>query len=196
MMKPILRFAVLGLALAAPSHMASAQSSEPSIASPDAASLQLAREIIDLGMPEENREAIFFTTMDQMMSQMRSAQLNTGVENDPNIDAIVDEHLERFRLDAQAILSDELPNIMEGWALAYANIFSLEELRDIRNFVATPSGQRFFELSAAIVAEPNFAAANQRYMDSIMARLPLMQIELRDALLEYLSSLPPETEES
>lgn len=181
------------VSLAAPLSPLAAQQDSPQTApappAPSESAVAIAREIIDLGMPEKNREAIFSATMEQMMAQIREAQQKASPIEDPQVVAILDQRLAEFKLQAMEKLRFHLPSIMEGWALAYANIFTPRELSDIRDFVATPSGQRFFELGAAVTAEPNFAAANQRYMNDVMALLPALQEQLRADMLEYLSSL-------
>ena len=187
-MKSVFRLAAVVLAVTVPHTALSAQ--EDVLVAPEGSqsSIDLAREIIALGMPESRREAIFFATMDQMMAQMIEAQNKATPIDDPQVKAIIDRHIEEFKGEAQRILSARIPDMMDAWALAYANMFSQQELRDIRDFVATPSGQAFFELSPAIAAEPNFASANQRYMDEVISLVPGMQARLRDELVDYLAS--------
>ena len=187
-MKSAFRLAAVVLAVTVPHTALSAQ--EDVLVAPEGSqsSIDLAREIIALGMPESRREAIFFATMDQMMAQMIEAQNKATPIDDPQVKAIIDRHIEEFKGEAQRILSARIPDMMDAWALAYANMFSQQELRDIRDFVATPSGQAFFELSPAIAAEPNFASANQRYMDEVISLVPGMQARLRDELVDYLAS--------
>ena len=187
-MKSAFRLAAMVLAVTVPHTALSAQ--EDVLVAPEGSqsSIDLAREIIALGMPESRREAIFFATMDQMMAQMIEAQNKATPIDDPQVKAIIDRHIEEFKVEAQTILSARIPDMMDAWALAYANMFSQQQLRDIRDFVATPSGQAFFELSPAIAAEPNFASANQRYMDEVISLVPGMQARLRDELVDYLAS--------
>jgi hypothetical protein len=184
----------IGLALAAalaaisPSG-AAAQDRPAATSTPDARSVEIAREIIAIGMPEEDREIVFAATMDQMLGQMREAQRQSGVmSEDPQIEAIIDANLAQFRGEAMGVLRTHLPAMMEGWALAYANTFSHEDLLAIREFVRTPTGQRFFQLSPAIAAEPNFAAANQLYMNDVMAMLPALQARLTKDIVDYLEA--------
>jgi len=186
-----LRLALIASVLAAttPIHSLAAQEGALTAVPPSDSALATAREIIDLGMPEEKREAIFFATMEQMMAQMREAQQLSSPIDDPQVVAILDRRLAEFKVKAMDVMLVHMPSIMDAWAVAYANIFTPEELNDIRNFVATPSGQRFFELSPAITAEPNFAAANQLYMNDVMGLLPGLQEQLKSDIMDYLSSL-------
>lgn len=188
-MKP--RQFILAMLLAAPCSFAFpafSQAQDRSVAAqPDSDSLAIAREILDLGLPRDVREQTFFAAMDQMMAQMGEAVRGNSGEVDPGIAAITDRHIAQFRQEAQTVLVSHLPSLMDGWATAYANMFTLEELRDIRTFVATPSGQRFFQLSSAVMAEPAFASANQAYMNQIMSILPGMQERLRADILDYLA---------
>ena len=174
------------LAFGIPSAV-SAQEASPQAQTVDRTSLSIAREIIDLGMPEEVRADIFLATMDQMMLQMREATAQTTPIEDPQVEAILDKHLGAFRNDAEIILLRHLPDLMEAWAVSYSNIFTREELIDIRDFIATPSGQRFFELSPAVVAEPAFASANQAYMNEAITLIEPMRQALMIDIFEYIS---------
>lgn len=176
------------LALASPFTAAAQDNAQATQSKLDPAAITIAQEILALGIPEQTREAVFFATMDQMMAQMKDAALQARGLEDPEVIAIMDKHLAQFRLDAQAVLRSHLPAIMDGWAKAYANMFTLQELADIRTFVRTPSGQRYFQLGPAVMAEPHFAQANQAYMNEVMQLTPSMQEALKADLLEYLAN--------
>lgn len=161
--------------------------------------LALAQQIVDRGFPEETRETAFFGTMDQMVGQMREASLAAGGLDDEGAVAILDEWITDYVANSKTVLRGHIPRLMDGLARAYANTFTQDELNDILAFVSTSSGQRFFELSPALIAEPNFAAANQAYMDEVMGQLPKAQGELRDRLMEYFqnkAASEPTTSES
>ena len=128
---------------------------------------------------------MFFATVDQMTMQMRESVLANIEEQDPGAIAILDEWLAEYIADGKTILRSHIPNLMNAWALSYAAIFTKEELEDILAFVSTPSGQKFFERSAAVMAEPNFAAANQAYMNEVNANLPEAQADLTERLMQY-----------
>ncbi|MEM7664590.1 MAG: DUF2059 domain-containing protein [Pseudomonadota bacterium] len=150
--------------------------------------LALARQIVDFGFPEETREEIFFATNDQMEAQVREAVLKSMPEQDDGAIAILDEWLGEVNAKGKVILRRHIPTLMDGLTKSYAVMFTETELEDILAFVSTPSGQRFFELSAAVLGEPNFAAANQAYMDEAFAELPASQNELTERLLEYFAA--------
>lgn len=180
--------AALTLTLVAPVAQAQEASDAVDAAPIDPAKVEIARQIVDIGFPEESREAMFFGTMDQMTTQMREASLASVGVDDAGAIAILDEWIAEYIGDAKTILRSHIPSLMDGLARAYANTFTEQELIDVLAFVSTPSGQRFFELSPAIIAEPNFALANQAYMDEIMAGMPEAQGRLRDRLIEYLQT--------
>lgn len=149
--------------------------------------LALAHEIIDIGMPAEMREQMFFATVDQMTSQMRSAAMKNMDASDPGLVAILDRWLDDWIANGKDILRGHIPSLMNGWAAAYADIFTEAELRDLLDFVQTPTGAKFFRRMPDIMSNPHFAKANQDYIDEIMADLSLAQIELSSELIEYLA---------
>ncbi|MEL6485597.1 MAG: DUF2059 domain-containing protein [Pseudomonadota bacterium] len=156
----------------------------PSI-SPNA--LALASQIVAIGYPEDDREALFFATMDQTVIQMRSAIAPTLPNDDPGAVAILDDWIAEYTEQSKGVLRKHIPDIMAGMTEAYATIFTVEELTDILAFVQTRSGQRYFELSPAISASKGFAEANQRYLDESIALVGPAQDVLRKRLNEYLA---------
>ena len=188
-----MRYAVLTaasaamLALLVPNTAVAQQ--DATSAAVDQRKLTVAREIVTLGYLEDMREAMFFGTMDQRMDQMNSAMLAPlGDDRDEELEAIVMEWQAGWAAMAKDILRSNIPSMMDAIAVSYANMFTLRELEDILAFVSTPSGKRFFVLSPAVIAEPNFAAANQKYLDEIMAELPEAQRDLQARILEYLAT--------
>ena len=153
----------------------------------DPAALKLATQIVDLGYPEDTREELFFSTMDQTVAQMRSAITPQLPRNDPGAIAILDEWIAEYTEESKLVLRKHIPSIMAGMTQAYATIFTIEELEDILAFVQTPSGKRYFELSPAVLGEKAFADANQRYMDESMAMLGPAQAELMSRLRQHMA---------
>ena len=174
-------------------HQARAQEEIPAI---DGAKLAVARQIIDRGFPEDSREAIFLASMDQMMLQTREASLTAYKIDDPGAIALLDSWIADYTEDAKIILRSHIPALMDAMAKSYAVMFTMQELEDINAFVATDSGQRFFELSSAVLAERNFAAANQMYMDEIQATMPAAINDLVGRLREYFAQQEAEDVQS
>lgn len=177
-----------GTLFAAQPVLAQEAQEQPQSLEISATSLALAREIVDLGFPEDTREAIFFATGDQMEAQVRDAMMKALPDLDEGAIAILDEWIAEMNAKSKAILRRHIPGLIEGMARSYAVIFTEQELRDILGFVSTPSGQRFFELSAAVMGESNFAAANQAYMDEAFADMPAAQQDLVARLRDYFAN--------
>lgn len=164
----------------------------------DPEAFSIANQIVTLGYPEENREALFFGTMDQTVTQMRGAIAPSLPRNDPEAIAILDKWIAEYTQESKLLLRKHIPAIMTGMTQAYATIFTLEELNDILAFVSTPSGQRYFELSPAVMGAKGFADANQRYLDESMEMLTPAQNKLQARLQEHFadkeqSSAAPDT---
>lgn len=177
------------LIIIAPHGAALAQEADdPSLGvEPSAAKLALAREIVDLGFPEETREDVFFASMDQMMIQTQEATLKAYGLEDEGAVAVLDGWIADYIVDSKEVLRSHIPSLVDGMQRSYAAMFTLQELTDIHAFVSTPSGQRFFELSSAVLAEPSFANANQAYMNEVQAQLPAATQDLVGRLQRYLA---------
>lgn len=164
-------------------------------ASPAAQSeLALARQIVELGYPVEQREELFFGAMDQMTAQMRQSALANMPAPDPGATAILDRWLANYLSGAKDTLRQHMPAIMDGITRSYASLFTETELRDILAFVSTPSGQSFFVQSSQILSQPAFAEANQAYMADVLAELPAARAALVKELMEYQAARPAEGE--
>jgi len=150
------------------------------------ASLLLAKEIVAIGYPEEDRERLFFSTMDQTVGQMRGAIAPSLPSDDPGAIAILDDWIAEYTAASKGVLRKHIPDIMAGMEEAYATIFTQDELRDILAFVRTPSGQRYFELSPAITGSKSFAEANQRYLDESVSLLGPARSDLKERLDQYM----------
>lgn len=188
-MKRPMHLAALALGLSSLPTLGYAQEApaeEQSTSAIDKQKLELATQIVDLAFPEETREEVFFATVDQMTAQMREATLQAhGLEDDLLL-PILDDWIAEYLVGSKVILRSHIPSLIDGMAKAYANMFSAKELADILAFVSTPSGQKFFELSSALIAEPNFANANQNYMNDVQAQLPAAIEDLQSRLFEAL----------
>lgn len=146
----------------------------------------LAKQIVAAGYPEEERERLFFATMDQTVAQMRGAIAPSLPRDDPGAVAILDDWIAEYTAASKDVLRKHIPDIMAGMEEAYATIFTEEELRDILSFVRTPSGQRYFELSPGITGAKSFADANRRYLDESVALLGPARSDLRQRLDEHM----------
>ena len=164
---------------------------QPDAVAPAAEKIALAQRIVDLGYPRERREAMFFAAMDQMVGQMREATTNSLPASDEGAMAIVDDWTRRYIADSKQVMRRHIPFLMDGMVQSYAAMFTTVELQDILAFVSTPSGQRFFELSPAVLAEPNFARANQGYMNEVMGEMPAAQADLIRRLKDYFAKQQP-----
>lgn len=186
-MRRVLKTLLAGsLLIGVPASTVLAQEASETAPVPDAMSMELARQIIAAGFPEDRREEVFFASMDQMLIQTREATFKAFQLEDEGAVRILDEWLADYIADSKEVLRSHIPSLMDGMAASYATIFTREELEDILTFVQTPSGKRFFELSPAILAEPSFAAANQAYMDEVQASMPAAMGDLANRIQTYL----------
>ena len=147
---------------------------------------QLAREIVENGFPQDTRMDLFGGVMQQLINQMNVAQ--PQLQDDPEAMEVVHRFQQRAIDLGMATLADHMDSLMEGLALAYADIYTYAELKAFHAFITSPEGHGFLAKSSAAAGHPAFAAANQVYMNEYMAKLPELQAELRDALIDLMAS--------
>ncbi len=182
-MRPLL--AAIGLLLAAgiaPPSAAqdAAPAPSPAVAEPAPAHLAIAREIVDLSMPPANRRAMMEQMSDTMFAQMRDGLLrSTEAQSDPATQRVFDRYLERYRILSNEFSNDSMPGMVEAVARAYARQFSLDDLRQIRAFISSPAGMRYFRQAPQLLSDPDVAEANRAYLARLFTALQPMMAELR-----------------
>jgi hypothetical protein len=158
----------------------------------DAEALALGREIVANGFPQEMRVPMLSGAMDAMMKQMMAAQ---GPGNsDPEVRAILDRHRSQMREAMLVVVKRHIPALFDSYAYGYAREFTVEELREIRDFSATPAGQRFISRGSAILSDPAVATANQAYIKESLALIPQFREALTKDLTDYYKKNPEAAE--
>ena len=162
-----------------------AQEAETAADAEQVSNLELAREVIELGFPEETRIGSMLGVADQLIAQMRAG--NPQWQSDPRLERVFDRFAARVLETTSDVLSRHIDDMMEGMALAYADSFSREELLAIREFVSSPAGRGFLTRVTNLNTHPAYAEANQAYIDEYMTYMPGLQQELLRDLTETLS---------
>ncbi len=159
-------------------------------AAPDAGRYALAKEVVALIMPEDQREAMMRAMMTGVMANMRDGirQMLAGQKlNDAQRSVIA-----RF-IDEQNKLSQDqaiaaLPALLDAMAKAYARQFSTTELNDLKAFFTSASGQAYIRKSPTMMADPDIAAVQRQMMESSMKRLPADMTKMVEELKQAASA--------
>jgi hypothetical protein len=153
----------------------------------DPARLALAQQVIDLAYPPDRRVQMMNSAAETAMEQTRAAVLSVaGNTLDAELTRLFDRYVERARSLTEQATDDATPAIFAAFARAYARQFTREELVEIRDFVATPTGARFFSQSEELLNDPDVARANTAYMAAVIADMQPLQTELFREVVEYL----------
>ncbi|MFO6447228.1 hypothetical protein ACLBKU_08800 [Erythrobacter sp. NE805] len=185
LVRPVL--VLLGaLALAAPGAVAAQEAAYV----PPPEELALAREIIAVMYPADKRDEMLLEMSTNLAKQAMAGGMDNPVFREPGIKAIMD----RFVADLPEVLRPafvkHMPQIFEATAVAYTRLFTLEELRDIRAFAGTPSGQRYFASTNQVMSDPAIAAANAAYFAEVMPLPRQMGAKVRKEVEDYLKANP------
>jgi hypothetical protein len=79
------------------------------------------------------------------------------------------------------------PELREGMAKAYANHFTLDDLRDLNRYFATPTGNKFATQYMSIMTDPAMMDEMKAMMPKMMAQMP----QFIAAAQKATASLPP-----
>ena len=173
---------VVGSDLPCAAQSAPASAAAPAAAEPNPANLAIAREIVTLIMPPENAQAMMDQMSDALYAQMREAlSRSAGNLPDPSAQPLWDRYLERVRAATRDLDNEYLTIVNEVVAKAYARIFTLDDLVQIRTFASTPAGRRYFRQSMDIFNDPDVAEANRTYMERAF---PIIQRAMLEAQRE------------
>ncbi|WP_299309465.1 DUF2059 domain-containing protein [uncultured Croceicoccus sp.] len=165
--------AMIGAIIAAPAH------------ADEESALALARQIVADAYPQEQRAEMFGGVADAMSAQMMNA---VGADVPPGVRAIVEEETNRFLAEGKIVLTRHIPALMDSYAIAYRDEFSEAELRDIAEFVKTPTGSTFLMRSVKMIENPAFADANEAYISEIMAMMPELRKRVESRVIAYLEA--------
>lgn len=190
--RPLLAAAAVLLAAASPIPcQAQGAPATPATAAPapDPERLAIAREIIALGFPPATRPAMLTRASEALMTQMRDGLLRSiGSVPEPELQRILDRHLERVRTATREFNGDGAPAIFEATARAYARNFSHDDLVQIRAFVSTSAGANYLQRSAELLSDPDVAEANRAHMARAFGLMQPLLEEFRREVDAYVAA--------
>ncbi len=165
----LFRSLVAAALLASPVISASAQEAEEEQADTLPAlnpeSVAIANEILLLAYPVETRSAMFNSISETMFEQVKDSM--SLLPDNPEVQAALDAFGRRILDKSKPIMDRHIPTLMEGWANAYADMFTTEELSELLAFVKTETGQKFFQLSVDVLKSPYYTEPMQAYFVEI-----------------------------
>jgi hypothetical protein len=146
--------------------------------------------IMEAMFPEATREQIMVDMAATMGGQMATAAMQGPIFEEPGIRAIMDEFIADLPETMRPYISSHLPRMVKATATAYTREFTLNELQDISQFAATPSGQRYFSSAQSLLTDPAVAAANQQFFEEVAELQGLQAVAVQQRVQEYLEANP------
>lgn len=155
--------------------------------------LAAARDLMDVLMPPEDRDAMFESIVNQVMGTMLSGLGKMGdfdaiAAEDPRVREVMGRFIERQRQRAIDTFKDSMPELMTAYANAYARAFTLDDLKAMKGFFGTPVGRRYVQTAPRLLGDPDIAAWMQRIMqesrESAPSELNRLMEELKPLLEE------------
>ncbi|HEX4695506.1 DUF2059 domain-containing protein [Sphingomonas sp.] len=164
----------------------------------DPAKLAIARDVINVVLPPDQRDKMFASILDTTMrNMMAGAMQGSGVaeeiKDNPKVQAVFERFVERQRSFAMADLRAAMPDLVEAYARAYARMFSLDDLQAIRTFVQTPAGAHFVQRGSTMLADPDVSAWQRRLTAQGAARQQVELEKLKAELLSVRTAAPGKT---
>jgi len=167
MMKRALLALVLALSAATPVY-AQAPASLPHgpAASIDPARLAAGRALIAVVMPAEQRDKMMDGMLTAMlgnvvMGALRGNGGEAALEKSPSAQHVFTDFIAHERELALSDVRAAMPDLVEAYARAYARMFSVDEMNQIRAFYQTPAGIKFAVRGATLLRDPDVAAWQQ-----------------------------------
>ena len=179
-MKPVAVLAALAFAFSTPLAAQEAPSEE----------MAEARAIMAVMFPTESRDAQMRDMMAAMAAQMKEGMGGAALTADPGLNALLDSYLAALPETLMPLVRIHFPQILEATAGAYTREFSLEELRDLRRFAATPTGAHYFSRNTAMLSDPAVASANARYFSALKQLQEAEGEKLKAKVIDYLQKNP------
>ena len=166
-MKMLSAFIAVATAMAAPA--VAAEQVTPVASSPatlDPARLAAGRELIAVVLPPEQRDRIMEAVLNAMLHNLmagieRGNGLAEKLRDEPAKRVVFDRFIERQRVLALGDLKLAMPGLIEAYAHAYARMFTVDEMTQIKAFAATPAGKKFILRSPELMSDPDVGAWQQ-----------------------------------
>lgn len=163
----------LSVLLASMPITVSAQIAPPAVETPNADRVEAARGLLDLIMPPDQRAAMMTAMVEPMIANlqagmMQSPQLQSTITSNSEARALLMQFLAGQRSRALDLATSNMPGLMEASARAYARRFTVRELRNIREFFESRTGQTYLREASTIMTDPDIAAWQRGVMAQSM----------------------------
>lgn len=160
------------------------------VAAVDPARLELGRQIIAIMYPQEKRQAMASSLVENVLAQFRSSMSDPTTYADPGMKKILDDAFASIPQRLSPAIQAHLPRLIEAMARAYAREFSAAELQETLAFARTPSGRHYLQSSATIMADRDIAAANSTYFNQVQQVSQQISADFRRNVTTYLQAHP------
>ena len=170
----------------APAAQANEPTAEPALSDYEPAQLKAAQTAVDAIWPLGTYRRIVTDTMREMAVAMFDMPMpefdgeeSPGGTLGEQLEAKDPHGRERFTI-MMRVMSQEMlpimdrtePAIRENLALVFADRFTLQELNDMNQFFATPSGQAYARESMTVLTDPKMMQAMQQFMPEFLQAMP------------------------
>ncbi|RED17706.1 DUF2059 domain-containing protein [Parasphingopyxis lamellibrachiae] len=158
------------------------QASPVTILVPEPERVEAARELLDILMPPDQREAMMIAMIEPMIANleagmMQAPELEAALSDNPDVRTLFMEFMVVQRARALESATADLPSMIEAMSCAYARRFTRREMREIGEFFETEAGRAYLQQSNSIMADPDIAAWQRGTMARSMQHL---QTDIRD----------------
>lgn len=159
-----------------PAVAADPPANAPAAAQLDPVAVEKGRQLIEIVLPSEQREAIFANAVNSLMGNMLSGvmegdpSLQAALDSKPQVKAAFAEFVDRQRQLALTDIKETTPELMTAFANAYARLFTAAEIDETAAFLRTPVGAKYARQSNQILGDPDFAAWQRHVTTRAQAR--------------------------
>lgn len=176
---------------------------QPAYVEPEPDRIEAARELLEILMPSEQREAMLAAMIEPLMANiqaglLQSPTLETAFANTPGAETLFLEFMATQRAREMELATTSLPGMMEAMARAYARRFTRREMRNIGDFFESDAGQAYLLQSNTIMADPDIAAWQRQTMAQSMQQMQadIPELMARISALQNGEAPAPATNQS
>ena len=149
----------------------------------DPARLTAARDLIDVVMPVDRREAMIEGMMKTMTANLQqSIGASEDMRKDARVKAIFDRYVADQTSESTRNFKVALPGMITAMSRAYARRFTVAQMAEMKAFFATPTGRLYMDQGATIMSDPDVASWQQATMSAQWSKMRdgvrAMQLEI------------------
>lgn len=145
----------------------------PDVVVPSPDRIEAATELLEILMPPGQRQAMISQMLGPMLANIeqgmaQSPEFQADFAENPQAQSLFTQFMARQRVRTIERMNAQLPDMFAAMTRAYARRFTENQMEEIGEFFESNAGRAYLRETNAIMADPDIAAWQRRFMAASM----------------------------